>query len=73
MPGDDTGAGEGPDDDDGGSLLDAEFAALDAVLARSDAAIEQARLPARAGASEKDPLVHVLDWDLPTSGAPVII
>ncbi|WP_416409808.1 RHE_PE00001 family protein [Agrobacterium rosae] len=61
--GDDTGAGEGPDDDDGGSLLDAEFAAIDAVLARSEAAIAEAKTPNRVGSREKDPLVYDVDWD----------
>ncbi len=47
------GGGEGPKDSeedgddrhDGASAFDAELAAIDAVLARSEAAIEQARKP----------------------------
>ncbi|WP_409566751.1 RHE_PE00001 family protein [Rhizobium leguminosarum] len=61
--GDDTGAREGPDDDDGGSQLDAEFAAIDAVLARSEAAIAEAKTPNRVGSRKRDPLVYDLDWD----------
>ncbi len=57
------GGGEGADSDDGASLLDAEFAAIDAVLAHSDAAIEQAKTPGPARAREKDPLVYDFDWD----------
>nr|CAD6438278.1 hypothetical protein REQ54_04550 [Rhizobium sp. Q54] len=72
------GAGEGPEDSDekggeaGEDVLDAELAAIDALLARSEAAIEQARkpgpaksTPASAGgvARERDPLVYDLDWD----------
>ncbi len=42
------------------SPFDAELAAIDALLARSDAVIAQARKPGRAPA---DPLVYDLDWD----------
>lgn len=53
----------GNNGNDDANPLDAEFAAIDAVLARSDAAIEQARAPSLAGARERDPLVYDLDWD----------
>lgn len=54
------GEGEGPDVAD---PLAAELAAIDAVLARSDAAIVQAQAPGRVGGRDRNPLVYDLDWD----------
>lgn len=51
------------DESDMADPLTRELAAIDAVLARSEAVLSGASVPPRRVGREKDPLVYDLDWD----------
>ncbi|NTC84104.1 RHE_PE00001 family protein [Agrobacterium tumefaciens] len=55
-------AGEGEGEYNDASVLDTELAAIDAVLARSEAVLKKAAEPT-SRSRERDPLVYDPDWD----------
>ena len=56
------GEGEGEESNNDAGPLDSELAAIDAVLARSEAVLKEAVAPT-SRSRDRDPLVYDLDWD----------